>query len=129
VNAHRPHVVRNENAAGIRRDLQNGWIGRAIWNNTGCASEVHRGLLAPQTPPDVWVKIRVGLRGNLQACLADLSCLTRSKRSIMSAGMGYRALILLENPLLVLQVSVNFGWVLQNERDSAYTFASEPIEG
>jgi hypothetical protein len=73
--------------------LQNSSIGRAVWNDTGRASKVHRGLLAPQTPPDIWVKIRVGLKSNLQASLADLSCLTRSNRSIMSVGMGYRALI------------------------------------
>ena len=86
----RASAILDSQRAGITPE---GWIGRAIWNNTGRALKVHRGLLASQTPPDVWVKIRVGLKGNLQGCLADLSCLTRSKRSIMSAGMGYRALI------------------------------------
>jgi hypothetical protein len=88
VHSHRPDIPRNENATGVGSNSQNSWIGGPVRDYAGRASKVDGGLPAPQTPPDVRVKIRVGLKGNFQASSTDLSCLTRSKRSIMSAGMG-----------------------------------------
>ena len=93
VNSHRADIPRNENATGVGGNLQDAWIGSTVWNYAGRSSEVDGGLPAPQTPPDVRVEIRVGLKGDLQASSTDPSCLTRSKRSIMSAGIGYCALI------------------------------------
>jgi len=88
VNPHRPDVPRNENRPGVRGNLENRGIGSAAWNYAGRASEIDGRLPAPQASPDVRIKVRVSLKGNLQASLADLSFLTRLKRSTMSAGMG-----------------------------------------
>lgn len=92
MNSHRPEVPRDQHAASVGGALQNYWVGSAVWDHTGRPSKVDGWLSAQQAPPDVRVDIRVRLKPNSQASLADLSLLARSNRSTISAGIGCWAL-------------------------------------
>jgi hypothetical protein len=119
VRSHRPDIPRNEDPAGAGGNLQNRWIGSAVWNDAGRTLEIDGRLPAPQTSPDVRIEVRVSLKGKSSSEIGGPFVLDPLKALDHVGRHGISRLDLLENTLLVLEVSVNVGWVLQEERDSA----------
>jgi len=92
MNAHRSQVARDENPITIGCDLQDFRIERTVWNYARSRLKVYWWLSSEQPFPDVGVDVSVGLKADFQANRGGASFLARSKRSIMSCGMGYCAL-------------------------------------
>ena len=88
VEPHRSEIAGNKNPAGRGRNAKNLRVRSALRNHPASTSEIDGRLPAPQSPSDVRVEVGVSLKGDLQARLEDRSLLTRSNRSIMSAGIG-----------------------------------------
>ena len=93
MNPHRSEITGYQHTPLIRRDSEHVRVGGAVGNNAGRRLEFDRWFPADQPPPDVGVDIGVSLKSDLQASLAAASLRARSNRSIMSCGIGYRALI------------------------------------
>lgn len=93
VKPHGSHIAGDENPAGICSDAQDLRIRSPFWKHSSGGSEVNGRLPSPQPSSDVRIDIGVGLKRKPQVRLADLSFFTRSNRSIISAGIGFRALI------------------------------------
>lgn len=92
MDAHGPQVARDQHPAIFCREPQNFWIESAIRDCARGRPEVYRRLSSEQSFPNVGIDVSVGLKADLQASLGAASFLARSKRSIISCGMGYCAL-------------------------------------
>jgi len=71
MNAHRAEVPGYQDAPSVSSHLQNYRIARAVRNHPSRRSDVYSRLSAQQTPPNIRVEVRVRLKVNLQASLAD----------------------------------------------------------
>ena len=91
--AHSSNVPGNQDPIIFGRDAQNLRIESAVGNCARCRPKIYRWLSSEQALPDVRIDISVGLKADFQASLVGASLLAFSKRSIMSWGMGYCALI------------------------------------
>ena len=88
-----PEISRDQDPAILCRDPQYFRIESAFRNYAPGRPEVYRGLSSEQSFPNVGIDVSVSLKADVQANLAAASFLPRSKRSIISWGIGYRDLI------------------------------------
>jgi len=93
MDAHGSEIGRDQDPAIFGSDPQSFWIRRAIRDRAGGRPELYRRLSSEQSFANGGINVSVRLKTDLQAGLGAAAFLARSKRSIMSCGMGYWALI------------------------------------
>jgi hypothetical protein len=118
VDPHGSDIARNQDPASVGGDTENLRIGSAIGNYAGGVPEIEGGIFSSQTPRDVGIEIRIRLKRDPQAGLASLSFLRLLEPFHQLRGHRMPSFDLLENTLLILQVSIYFRRMFQNEGDS-----------
>lgn len=93
MDGHGGDVPRHENSPRVSRNPEDLTIRSAVRKHSLSPAEVDSRFPQSQASLDFRVQIGVGLKAELQASFAALSRFTRSKRSSISAGIGYSALI------------------------------------
>ncbi len=88
---HRFHVSGNENSPSVSSQLQNFRIRSAVWDDSHMAFKIDTWFAAAEPPPNVGIKICVGLELDLQAIFGAFSLRARSNGSSISGGKGWLA--------------------------------------
>ena len=88
VNKHRLHVGGNQNAPVLCCKLQYLGIRGAVRDDADVAFKIDVWFPAAEAPPDVGIKVRIGLERDLQAIFETFPLRARSNGSSISGDSG-----------------------------------------
>jgi len=72
VGGHRLHVGGNKDAPSLRRQFQDVGIGSAVGDDADMAFNIDARFATAESPPDIRIKVGVGLEPDLQATFGAL---------------------------------------------------------